>query len=75
MEVKVGVQSVPRELVVETSLSADEVQQALVTALSDTDGVFQLPDDKGGRVLVPVARLGYVEIGGAEQRRVGFNTF
>jgi hypothetical protein len=74
MEVKIGVQSVPREIVVDTSMSVDEVRQALADALS-SDGFLEISDDKGGRVMVPAARLGYVEIGGAEARRVGFNSF
>ncbi|MBO0806541.1 MAG: DUF3107 domain-containing protein [Nocardiopsaceae bacterium] len=74
MEVKIGVRSVPREIVVDTELTADEVRQALADALS-SGGFLEVPDDKGGRVMVPVAHLGYVEIGGAEPRRVGFNSF
>jgi hypothetical protein len=74
MEVKIGVRSVPREIVVETSLSSDDLRQALADALS-SGGVLEIPDDKGGHVMVPAAQVGYVEIGGAEQRRVGFNSF
>lgn len=74
MEVKIGVRSVPRELVVETTMSVDEVRQALTAALAD-GGVLEITDEKGGHVLVPAAQLGYVEIGGAEPRRVGFNSF
>jgi hypothetical protein len=71
MEVKIGIQSIPRELVVETTSSPDEVERALMAALKD-GGMFSLRDEKGGRILVPVDKLGYVELSGAEQRRVGF---
>jgi hypothetical protein len=71
MEVKIGIQSIPRELVVETTSSPDEVERALMAALKD-GGMFSLRDDKGGRILVPVDKLGYVELSGAENRRVGF---
>ena len=74
MAVKIGVQSVPREIVLETAMSADEVRQALADALT-SEGFLEIADEKGGRVMVPAARLGYVEIGGAEPRRVGFNSF
>ena len=74
MQVRIGVQSVPKELVVETSLSADEVEQAVSDALSDTDGVFTL-NSKSGRVVVPAAKLAYVEIGGGDVPSVGFGTF
>jgi len=71
MEVKIGIQSIPRELVVETTSSPDEVERALTAALKD-GGMFSLRDDKGGQILVPVDKLGYVELSGAENRRVGF---
>jgi Protein of unknown function (DUF3107) len=73
MEVKIGVQSISRELVVETPSSPDEVERALTTALKD-GGMFTLRDDKGGRVVVPAEKIGYVELSGSEQRRVGFGT-
>jgi Protein of unknown function (DUF3107) len=71
VEVKIGIQSIPRELVVETRASAQEIEQSLAAALAD-GGLFILPDDKGGKVLVPADKLGYVEFTGPEQRRIGF---
>ena len=71
MEVKVGIQSITRELVVETPSSADEVERHLATALKD-GGMFTLRDEKGGRILVPAEKIGYVELSGSEQRRIGF---
>lgn len=72
MEIKIGVQSVHRELVVETDLSAEQVEEELRKALASDRGVFALTDTKGRRVVVPVASLGFVEIGEDEQRPVGF---
>jgi hypothetical protein len=71
VEVKIGIQSAPRELVVETNETADKIEQAL-TAAVEQGGVFTLADDKGGRVLVPADKIAYVEFGGTEPRRVGF---
>lgn len=71
MEVKIGVQQVARELVLESASSPQEVEKAVADALRD-DGVLSLVDDKGRRVLVPAGKLAYVEIADAEQRRVGF---
>ncbi len=71
MEVKIGIQSVPRELVLETNSSEDEVASALEDAVAKS-GVFTLMDHKGGRVLVPADKIAYVEFGGTEPRRVGF---
>jgi hypothetical protein len=71
VEVKIGVQYASRELIVQTASSADEVQRSLVTALAD-GGIFMLADEKGGHVLVPADKIAYLELGGAEPRRVGF---
>ena len=71
MEVKIGIQSVPRELVVETNTSFEEVERALTAAVAD-GGVFALADDKGGKVLVPADKIAYLELGGSEPRRIGF---
>lgn len=74
MEVKIGIQSIPRELVVETNASPEEVERSLAKALSD-GGLFVLADDKDGKdgkVIVPADKIGYVEFSGVEQRRVGF---
>ncbi len=73
MEVKIGVQSIPRELVIETNSSAEEVERALTAAVTD-DGIFVLRDDKGGTVMVPADKIGYVEFSGSEQRRIGFGS-
>ena len=71
MEVKIGVQSIPRELVVDTKSSAADVERLLTDAVA-TGGLFILPDDRGGKVMVPADKIGYVEFSGNESRRVGF---
>ena len=71
MEIKIGIQSVPRELVVETKSSLEEVQSALAAAVAD-GGVFTLGDERGGRVLIPADKIAYLEVSGSEQRRIGF---
>jgi len=72
MEVKIAVRSVHRELVVETELSAEQVETELRNALAADRGVFTLSDVKGRRVFVPVASIGFVELGEEENRPVGF---
>lgn len=71
MEVKIGIHSVPRELVVETNASEQEIEQALRAAISDGT-VLVLSDDRGGKVMVPAGKIAYLEVGGNEPRRVGF---
>ncbi|RCG18656.1 DUF3107 domain-containing protein [Sphaerisporangium album] len=72
MEVKIGVRSVHREIIVETDLSTEEVEQELRNSLAADRGVFSITDVKGRRVVVPVSALGFVEIGEDESRPVGF---
>ena len=72
MEVKIGVKHAPRELVLESTQTPDEVEKAVAAAFRSDDGVLSLVDDKGRRVIVPVTTVAYVEIAEAEQRRVGF---
>jgi hypothetical protein len=73
VEVKIGIHSVPRELVVETDTPAEEVERLLSAALEKGEhAVFALSVAKGGRVLVPADKIAYVEFGGPEARRVGF---
>jgi Protein of unknown function (DUF3107) len=72
VEVKIGIQSAPRELVMETNEPAEDVEEALRAAVTD-GGVFTLRDDRGGRVFVPAEKIAYVEFSGSEPRRVGFS--
>ena len=72
MEVKIGIQQAQRELSIETDETAEQVQQQVATAV-ESGGVVTLTDTKGRTVLVPAAKLAYVEIGSAsEARRIGF---
>jgi hypothetical protein len=72
VEVKIGVQRTPREVVLDSNLSQDEVENAVREALKKENGVLALVDEKGRRVLVPAGVVAYVEIGEADHRRVGF---
>ena len=71
MEVRIGVQSAPRELDVETNASADQIERDLANSLAN-GGLFMLSVDKGGKVLVPADKIAYLEFIGAEGRPMGF---
>jgi hypothetical protein len=73
VEVKIGVQYAPRELLLESAQTRDEVTKLVADAIK-AEGVLQLQDEKGRRVLVPASKLAYVEIAENEQRRVGFGS-
>jgi hypothetical protein len=72
VEVKIGVQHAPREIVLESGLSAEEVERAVSEALAGKTQLLSLTDDKGRKVLVPTDRIAYVEIGEPAKPRVGF---
>jgi hypothetical protein len=73
VEVKIGIQSVPRELIVETDTPAADIEKALAAALGDSSAsLFRLDVRNGGTLLIPADKIAYVEFSAAEARRVGF---
>lgn len=72
MEIRIGVQHAPRELMLESTQSGDEVQETVSKALTGDERLLVLVDDRGRRVVVPVDKLAFVEIGEESARRVGF---
>lgn len=72
MEVKIGVQNASRELVIDTELSGDDVEKAVASAREQ--GLLSLTDTKGRRVVVPIDKLAYVEIGSPTIGQVGFRS-
>ncbi len=72
MEVRIGVQQVARELVIESTEDTDHVTKAVSAALTGESKILSLDDEKGRRIVVPAEKLAYVEIGEPENRRVGF---
>lgn len=73
MEVKIGVQHSPRELVVDTDQAREDVEAAVAAAVSG-EAVLSLTDTKGRTVIVPAAKIAYVEIGGGVAGTVGFRS-
>ena len=74
MEVKIGVHNAARELTIESTQTPEEIQKAIQKALSAEDGVLDLADERGRRIIVRTAHLTYVEIGEPIERRVGFGS-
>jgi hypothetical protein len=74
VEVKIGVQNANRELVLDSPESTDAVQKAVADALSADENVLVLRDSKGRTVMVPTAKLAYVEIGSPSSGQVGFRS-
>jgi hypothetical protein len=73
VEVKIGVQHSPRELVVDTDTTAEDVERLLTDAVT-SGGVLALTDTKGRKVIVPATGIAYVEIGSGTVGQVGFRS-
>jgi hypothetical protein len=71
VEVKIGVQYAPRELVMESAQTPAEIEQIVTDAIA-SEGTLSLTDEKGRRIIVPVSKVAYVEIAEASPRAVGF---
>jgi hypothetical protein len=71
LEIKIGVQNSPKEIVIDVDQNADEVEQSLAKAVADSTTLI-LNDVKGRRALIPSAQVSYIEIGEPSVRKVGF---
>lgn len=74
MEVKIGVQHAPREVLVETDESPEALEKLVSDAVGAEGGVLSLTDTKGRKVIVPASKIAYVEIGGGVAGAVGFRS-
>ncbi|MCG7422585.1 DUF3107 domain-containing protein [Micrococcus porci] len=71
MEIRIGVQHVGREVVLESDHTAQEVRALVDAALADGT-TLALTDTKGRQVIVPADRIGFVEIGAKKSAPLGF---
>lgn len=74
MEVKIGVQHVNRELTLDTNQEGDEIEAAVAKALSEGEGLLSLTDVKGRRIVIPTAKIAYIEMGSPTIGQVGFRS-
>jgi hypothetical protein len=73
VEIKIGIQHVSREIVLESKDSAADVEKELLSSIAvGGDGVFTLTDERGRKVLIPVGKIAYVDLGEENARHVGF---
>jgi len=72
VDIRIGITNSPREINFESSQTAQEVENIVATALESDSKFIKLVDSKGKLYIVPVAGIGYIEIGSESTRRVGF---
>ena len=73
MEIKIGVQDTVREVSLDSNDTSEQVIAAVEAALA-SGGVLKLVDERGRTVIVPGAKLAYVEVGATTKGRVGFGS-
>jgi hypothetical protein len=71
MEIKIGIVDTARELTIESTETVDVILKAVTDAI-ETGGLLVLTDSHERKVLVPGAKLAYVDLGDPRERRVGF---
>ncbi|MCM1012128.1 MULTISPECIES: DUF3107 domain-containing protein [unclassified Brevibacterium] len=71
MEIKIGVRQSPREIVLDTDESAQDLAKRIEEAVK-AEALLTFTDTKGRQVFVPSTALGYIELGSETSRRVGF---
>jgi uncharacterized protein DUF3107 len=72
VDIKVGIKQVSREIVIDSTDTAESVEKAFATAMAE-DGLLTLNDQRGRKVLIPATAIGYLDIGEENARHVGFS--
>jgi hypothetical protein len=73
VDVRIGVTQAPRELTVEVDdTEHDDLVARVDAAMSGAVDTLRITDRRGRLVIVPAAKIAYVEVGSAEGRRIGF---
>lgn len=74
MDVRIGIAETPQ--VIELELADDTDRAALKkqidAVLADDDAVLWLTDRKGKELAIPAGRISFIELGSADERRIGF---
>jgi hypothetical protein len=77
VDVRIGITHAARELLVELPDDTDRegLKTAIGAALAGASDTFVLTDRRGREIMVPSAKIAYVEVGLADgERRMGFGT-
>ncbi|GDX22363.1 ATP-binding protein [Actinomycetes bacterium] len=72
-EVRISISDLSREVELEVALSKSDVL-ALVNSAINSGSALILDDVKGRQVIIPAAKIAFVEIGDPTARKVGFGS-
>jgi len=75
MDIRIGIVNAPREVGIEMpdDTSATDVKAIIDTAVAAGAGLVWMTDKKGREIGFPADKVAYVEIGTADDQRIGFN--
>lgn len=73
VEVRIGISDSPRELTIDLTNSADEIEASVARALHEGSHI-SFTDERGRRLIVPATKVGFVEVSARSERKVGFGT-
>lgn len=71
MQIKIGVQHIQREIVIETEESTQSLKSKISEALTN-GSVLELENTKGAVTMIPATQIGYIELGADTKPRIGF---
>lgn len=78
MDIRIGITQAPREMTVEIEdddKTVKQVKAAADAALSGTTATLVLTDKRGRQVMIPSAKIAYVEFGAPDgDRKLGFGS-
>jgi hypothetical protein len=72
VEITIGIKNIARELTIQSSQSAEDIRAAVDAAMANPTGILTLVDEHERTTIVPVAAIGFIQIGQDGPRRVGF---
>ena len=75
VDVRIGVTQAPRELNIELAedVDRDDLKSRIEAAMAGVTDVLWITDKRGKDVVIPAAKIAYVELGSADSdRKIGF---
>lgn len=72
-EVRISISDLSREVELEVAQSKDDVLARVNSAINSGTALV-LEDIRGRQVIIPAAKIGFVEIGDPTERKVGFGS-
>lgn len=78
MDIRIGITHAPREISIEIEddeKSVKQIKAAAEAALSGMSATFTVTDKRGRQVVIPSAKIAYVEFGAPDgDRKLGFGS-